>query len=154
PIGIPHATTRNDIYSFQKIPRFSPSFRILMLHYRDISQDERLYPDASRFIPERFLDANEALTNDNPAEYTGRRVCPGWLGYPTLAGTLVIPLWSAIATMLATVEFSFAKDDQGEMINFTPQFTTELTRCFVSLCHSILLSLTVLSFLLRYGLSL
>jgi hypothetical protein len=48
--------------------------------------------------------------------------------------------------MLAAVEFSLAKDDQGNVIDFTPQFTGGLTQYFVSLCHSILLSLTVSSF--------
>jgi len=37
--------------------------------------------------------------------------------------------------MLATVEFSFAKDDQGKMIDFTPQFATGLAQYFVSLRH-------------------
>lgn len=49
---------------------------------RAISRDEDRYPDASRFMPERFLDANGALTNDDPAGYVfglGRRACPGGL---------------------------------------------------------------------------
>jgi hypothetical protein len=33
-----------------------------------------------------------------------------------------------MATMLATVDFSFAKDDQGEVIDFTPQFNPGLVR--------------------------
>jgi hypothetical protein len=41
--------------------------------------------------------------------------------------------WSAIVTMLATLDISSAKDDQGKAINFTPEFTTGLTWCFVSL---------------------
>jgi hypothetical protein len=32
--------------------------------------------------------------------------------------------------MLAAVEFSFAKDDQGRVIDFTPQFTAGLTQYF------------------------
>jgi hypothetical protein len=42
-------------------------------------------------------------------------------------------LWSAIVTMLATVEFSPAKDDQGKVIELTPQFTTGLTQYLVFL---------------------
>jgi hypothetical protein len=39
--------------------------------------------------------------------------------------------------MLATVEFSPAKDDQGNAIEFTPRFTTGLTQYLVFLvsCH-------------------
>jgi hypothetical protein len=33
--------------------------------------------------------------------------------------------------MLATVVFSSAKDDQGNVIEFTPRFTTGLTQCLV-----------------------
>jgi hypothetical protein len=113
-------------------------------------------------MPERFLDANGALTDDNPAEYVfgaGLRICPGWLSYSILLSsnmswvtlykgrhTVDATLWSAIATMLAAVEFSFAIDDQGKVIDFTPQFTGGLTQYFVSSCRSILPSLTVSSF--------
>jgi hypothetical protein len=135
--------------------------RIMTVCYRGITRDKKRYPDASRFMPERFLDASGALTDDDPAEYvfgSGRRVCPGWLSCSILLSyemwwvtlqqgryTVDATLWSAIAAMLAAVEFSFAKDDQGRVIDFTPQFTGGLTQCVVSLCHSILLSLTISS---------
>jgi len=41
-----------------------------------------------------------------------------------------------MVTMLATVDFSFAKDDQGKVIDFTPQFNTGLIRYFVSSSHA------------------
>ncbi|KAG1761047.1 cytochrome P450 [Suillus occidentalis] len=113
PIGIPHATSSDDIYDGYFIPK----------GLLGITRDEMRYPDASRFMPERFLDANGALTDDNPAEYVfgaGLRICPG-------RHTVDATLWSAIATMLAAVEFSFARDDQGKVIDFTPQFTGGLT---------------------------
>ncbi|KAG2069064.1 cytochrome P450 [Suillus decipiens] len=106
-----------------------------------ISRDEKRYPDASRFMPERFLDVNGALADDDPAGYvfgSGRRACPGRY-------TVDSTLWSAIATMLATIEFSFAKDDEGKIVDFTPQFTTGLTQYFVSLYSFTLLSLIVSS---------
>jgi hypothetical protein len=37
--------------------------------------------------------------------------------------------------MLATVDFSYAKDDQGKVIDFTPQFNPGLVRYFVSSFH-------------------
>jgi cytochrome P450 len=119
PLGIPHATSSDDIYDGYFIPKGTT----VICNIWAISRDEKRYPDASRFMPERFLDVNGALTDDDPAEYvfgSGRRACPGRY-------TVDATLWSAIATMLATVEFSFAKDGQGKTIDFTPQFTTGLT---------------------------
>ncbi|KAG2114150.1 cytochrome P450 [Suillus discolor] len=120
PLGIPHATSSDDIYDGYFIPKGTT----VMCNIWAISRDEKRYPDASRFMPERFLDVNGALTDDDPSEYVfglGRRVCPG-----RYAGDASV--WSAIVTMLSTVEFSFPKDDQGNPIDFTPQFNMGLVR--------------------------
>ncbi|KAG2054196.1 cytochrome P450 [Suillus hirtellus] len=120
PLGVPHASTSDDTYDGYFIPKGT----IIMCNIWGISRDEKRYPKASRFMPERFLDVNGTLTDDNPAGYVfgfGRRACPG--RYAADAS-----LWSAIVTLLATVEFSSAKDDQGKVIEFTPQFTTGITR--------------------------
>ncbi|KAG1849790.1 cytochrome P450 [Suillus tomentosus] len=120
PLGVPHATMSDDIYDGYFIRKGTT----VVCNTWGISRDEKRYPDASRFMPERFLDVSGALTDDNPAGYIfgfGRRGCPG--RYAADAS-----LWSAIVTMLATVEFSSAKDDQGKVIEFTPQFTTGATR--------------------------
>ncbi|KAG1775731.1 cytochrome P450 [Suillus placidus] len=93
-----------------------------------ISRDEKRYPEASRFMPDRFIDANGALTDDNPAEYVfglGRRICAGRHVADASA-------WSAIATMLATVDISSAKDDQGKTIDFTPKFMVGVVRYLAS----------------------
>ncbi|KAG2060510.1 cytochrome P450, partial [Suillus hirtellus] len=119
PLSIPHVTTSDDTYDDYFIPKGT----VVMYNIWGISRDEKRYPEASRFMPERFLDVNGTLTDDNPTGYVfgfGRRACPG--RYAADAS-----LWSAIVTMLAMVEFSFAKDDQGKVIEFTPQFTTGLT---------------------------
>jgi hypothetical protein len=119
PSGVPHASISDDIFDGYFIPKGAT----VVCNVWGISRDEKRYPEPSRFIPERFLDVNNVLTNDDPARYIfgfGRRECPG--RYAADAS-----LWSAIVTMLATVEFSSAKDDQGKAIEFTPQFTTGLT---------------------------
>ncbi|KAG1884198.1 cytochrome P450, partial [Suillus subluteus] len=73
PLGsVPHAASSDDIYDGY----FIPKGLILTLHHRGISRDEKRYPEASRFMPERFLDVNGALTDDDPAGYvfgSGRR---------------------------------------------------------------------------------
>ncbi|KAG1861718.1 cytochrome P450 [Suillus subalutaceus] len=120
PLGLPHATSSDDVYDGYFIPKGA----IIAYNIWGITRDEKRYPDASRFIPERFIDVDGALTADDPAQYIfglGRRICPG--RYTADAST-----WSAIATMLATLDISSAKDDQGKVISFTPTFTTGVAR--------------------------
>ncbi|KAF8834119.1 cytochrome P450, partial [Paxillus ammoniavirescens] len=89
-----------------------------------ISRDEARYPNAEQFIPERFLTAEGTLTDDNPAEYIfgfGRRICPGRY-------TADASVWSAIATMLATLEFTLANDAEGKDIIPEPKYVTGVAR--------------------------
>ncbi|OAX41196.1 cytochrome P450 [Rhizopogon vinicolor AM-OR11-026] len=120
PLGLPHATTSEDIYDGYFIPKGAT----VVYNVWAISRDEKRYHDACRFMPERFIDDNGQLTDDDPAQYVfgmGRRICPG--RYAADAS-----VWSAIATMLVTLNISSAKDDDGKTITFTPEFTTGLTR--------------------------
>ncbi|KAG2116998.1 cytochrome P450 [Suillus discolor] len=129
PIGIPHATSSEDTYDGYYIPKDDQwakcrtSGAIVMCNLWAISHDEKRYPDACHFIPERFIDINGALTDDDPVQYIfglGRRICPG--RYIADAS-----MWSAIVTMLSTVDISSAKDDQGKAVDFTPKFATGIT---------------------------
>ncbi|KAG2076404.1 cytochrome P450-like protein, partial [Suillus decipiens] len=88
--------------------------------------DEKHYPNASCFVPERFINVNGISTGGDPAQFVfsfGRRICPDLGQYAADAS-----LWSAIVTILATLDISSAKDGQGKDINFTPKFTTGLSR--------------------------
>ncbi|KAG2100409.1 cytochrome P450 [Suillus discolor] len=136
PLGVSHATSSDDVYEGYFIPKGA----IITHNTWGITRNEKRYPDASRFIPERFIDVNGALTDDDPAQYLfgfGRRVCPGRY-------TADASAWSAIVTMLAALDISSAKDDQGKVISFTPTFITGLVRYSTS--SSFVLSLTLLSF--------
>ncbi|KAG2356965.1 cytochrome P450 [Suillus spraguei] len=116
PLGVSHSTSSNDVYDGYFIPKGT----IITCNTWAITRDEKRYPEASRFIPERFIDVDGALTSDDPAQYvfgTGRRICPG--RYTADAST-----WSAIVTMLAASDISSAKDDQGKVISFTPTLIT------------------------------
>ncbi|KAG2119776.1 cytochrome P450 [Suillus discolor] len=81
-----------------------------------ITRNEKRYPDASRFIPERLIDVDGALTNDDLAQYIF-----GFGPWRYTADAFVRP---AIVTMLATLDISSVKDDQGKVISFTPTFIT------------------------------
>ncbi|KAG2127548.1 cytochrome P450 [Suillus bovinus] len=120
PLGLPHATLSDDVYDGYFIPKGT----IIMHNTWGSTRDEKRYPDASRFIPERFIDVDGTLTTDDPAQYIfgfGRRICPGRY-------TAVASAWSAIVTMLATLDISFAKDDQDKVISFTPTFIGGVAR--------------------------
>lgn len=84
-LGIPHATTQDDIYEGKLIPKGTvcfPSFTAL-------SHDPERYPNPEIFDPDRFKDDNigsaaSALSTDymkrDHIHYGfGRRLCPGIL---------------------------------------------------------------------------
>ncbi|KAG2134906.1 cytochrome P450 [Suillus bovinus] len=121
PLGVPHAASSDDVYNGYFIPKGT----IITYNTWGITRDEKRYSDASRFIPERFINNDGGLTDDDPAQYIfglGRRRCPG--RYTADSST-----WSAIVTMLATLDISSAKDDQGKAISFAPTFIAGVIRC-------------------------
>ncbi|KAG8728589.1 hypothetical protein FRC10_004813 [Ceratobasidium sp. 414] len=65
PIGMPHASHRDDIYKGYRIPKGA---------IVAISQNPNVYKDPETFEPDRFLDPSVAAS---PAFGFGRRGCPG-----------------------------------------------------------------------------
>ncbi|KAG0692541.1 hypothetical protein DFH29DRAFT_968899, partial [Suillus ampliporus] len=63
------------------------------------------YPNASHFMPERFIDV-------------GRYI-------------LLMPLYGCYCDHVGYVDFSLAKDDQGNVIEFTPNSQTGITHTVV-----------------------
>ncbi|KAI9457408.1 cytochrome P450, partial [Boletus coccyginus] len=119
PSGGPHAVTRNDIYKGYFIPKGA----IIVVNAWAISRDGARYPDGDKFLPERFLDAEGMLTDDDPGEFAfgfGRRRCPG--RYAADAS-----VWGAIATMLATLDFNLARGADGNDVTFKVTFTSGAT---------------------------
>ena len=54
--------------------------RLTQYSRRAMSRDESRYPNGDKFIPERFLNAEGMLTDDDPSDFVfgfGRRKCPG-----------------------------------------------------------------------------
>ncbi|KAF9228926.1 cytochrome P450 [Gyrodon lividus] len=120
PLGVPHATSTSDIYKGFYIPKGTT----IIPNTWAMSRDEVRYPNAEQFIPERFLTAEGTLIDDDPSEFVfgfGRRLCPG-------RHTADASLFSAIATVLATLEFSPAKDAKDKDIAFEPKYINGITR--------------------------
>ncbi|KAH7931186.1 cytochrome P450 [Leucogyrophana mollusca] len=120
PMGVPHATSSSDVYEGHFIPKAAT----VILNTWAMSRDETVYPDASEFKPDRWLNSDGQLNDAQPPDFIfgfGRRICPG----RHLADTSI---WAAIALLLATFEFRIAKDSQGNDIPFTPTFTHGITR--------------------------
>ncbi|KIJ07215.1 hypothetical protein PAXINDRAFT_121182 [Paxillus involutus ATCC 200175] len=120
PLG-PHATTSSDTYKGFISPK---AWATVVANIWAMSRDEARYQNAEQFVPERFLTAEGALTDDNPSGFIfgfGRRLCPE-------RHTADASLWSAIAMMLATLEFTLAKDAGGENIVFESTYVNGATR--------------------------
>ncbi|KAH7926749.1 cytochrome P450 [Leucogyrophana mollusca] len=120
PLGVAHATTNSDVYEGYYIPKGAT----VVANTWAMSRNETLYPDASSFIPERFLDSNGRLLDPESPSYIfgfGRRICPG--RYAAEAS-----VWAVVASTLAVLEFSKAKDAQGKDIDFMPTSSVGLTR--------------------------
>ncbi|KAG2366730.1 hypothetical protein BDR07DRAFT_1273916 [Suillus spraguei] len=110
PLGLPHMTSQDDLYEGYIIPKGSA-----------ISRDESLYPDASRFDPQRHLTAEGKLKDDPLAGHFafgfGRRICPG-------RHFAELSLWAAMVSILSTVRITKAKDSEGKDILVIPEYTT------------------------------
>ncbi|KIK95907.1 hypothetical protein PAXRUDRAFT_826540 [Paxillus rubicundulus Ve08.2h10] len=115
-----HCSSSSDVYKGFHIPKGAMVFANVWA----MTRDEARYPNAEQFVPERFLAAEGALTDDNPSGYIfgfGRRLCPG-------QHTADASLWISIATMLATLEFALAKDAEGKDVAFRPTYVNGVTR--------------------------
>jgi len=118
PLALPHATTNEDVYEGSYIPKGATVF----VNVWGIGHDEQTYPEPFKFNPERFIKEDGTLTEEDfPFGFGfGRRVCPG-------RHVADASMWIAIASMLATLDFLKAKDDDGNEIDFSPEFTSGAT---------------------------
>jgi len=107
PLTLPHVLREDDIYKGYLIPRGS----IVIANIWAMLRDESVYPNASEFIPERFLEevSPEMKRKMDPRSYVfgfGRRRCPG-------ADLVESSIWLLAATMIATLDISKEKDEKG-----------------------------------------
>ncbi|KAG1792663.1 cytochrome P450 [Suillus plorans] len=119
PLGIPHATSNDDVYDGYFIPKGA----MVMVNQWALSRDEDVFPDASRFDPSRHLTVDGKLKDPFVNHFAfghGRRICPGrWFAENSL--------WTAAVAILAVLRIDHAKDSNGNKIEVKPEFTTGLT---------------------------
>ncbi|EIM81797.1 cytochrome P450 [Stereum hirsutum FP-91666 SS1] len=111
PLGIARRTDHDDFYEGYFIPKGT----VVLPNVWSISQKQNEKYDPTMFIPERFLDPSEEITD--PFTYVfgfGRRVCPG----KALAEN---SLFAAIAGILSV--FDISEVAPGELV---PQFGPSL----------------------------
>ncbi|KAF8958858.1 cytochrome P450 [Flammula alnicola] len=110
PQGVPHTSTKDDIYRGYYIPKGS----IIMANTWAMLNDEKTFPNPSLFDPERFLTNGELRFEipdpDVVATFGfGRRICPGsHIGLSSF--------WIAAASILACFNISKAVDEHGNEI--------------------------------------
>jgi len=81
PLGIPHATTKADVYDVYDIPKGATVY----VNIDVLVKDPNLFDDPETFNPSRFLTPQKSAGNWNgkaESDFTipfgfGRRVCPG-----------------------------------------------------------------------------
>lgn len=121
PLGIPHATTVDDVYEGYYIPKGA----LVIINVWAMSRDATKFDDPEEFKPERFMNGdgefiNNPATSSDPIFGLGRRTCPGRFAAEAF-------LWVAIVSMLATFHITKAKDAYGKEIPVERKFTTGIS---------------------------
>jgi len=76
PLGVPHATTEDDVYEGYFIPKGA----IVATNVWAVLHDPATYPDPDSFKPERFINPDGSVRDDPVlaiAFGSGKRICPG-----------------------------------------------------------------------------
>jgi len=85
---------------------------VIVSSRRTLSRDERVYPDAEAFRPERFHNLDRATAEYmDPRNYVfgfGRRICPGLLISDS-------SIWLAIADIIATSDIAKCRDASSKI---------------------------------------
>ncbi|KAI6099770.1 cytochrome P450 [Pisolithus sp. B1] len=118
PLGVPHATTNADVYNGYFIPQGAT----IITNTWAMTRNEAKYSNPEEFSPERFFTASGEL-NDDHVSYVfgaGRRICAGRY----IADASV---WSAMVSILATLNITKCKDEQGNELPVNPKWIAGVT---------------------------
>ncbi|KAG6808984.1 hypothetical protein H0H92_002091 [Tricholoma furcatifolium] len=122
PLNLPHRLMEDDIYNGMFIPKGSLIFGNIWA----ITRDERIYKNASAFVPERFLEEVDAATarRRDPRNYVfgfGRRQCPG-------QNLVESSIWLLMASMIATLDITKSVDASGKPVEPKVEFDNPIFR--------------------------
>ncbi|PPQ63628.1 hypothetical protein CVT24_004381 [Panaeolus cyanescens] len=115
-LGVPHIATDNDVYRGYYIPKGSS----IIPNIWSMTRDETRYPDPETLKPERYLNPDGTL-NDDDLILTfgfGRRVCPG----KDFSGNTT---WLTIVSVLSLFKIS-KKDSQVNGVTFSSDGTVRI----------------------------
>ncbi|KDR82184.1 hypothetical protein GALMADRAFT_135544 [Galerina marginata CBS 339.88] len=113
PLGLPHCVTEDDYYKGYFIPKGTTVFSNIWA----MTHDEAVYTEPFKFQPERFIDEDGKLNDDDRilAYGFGRRLC---VGKHIASSTM----WLVIASVLASFDISKSKDDFGNDIEIDDDY--------------------------------
>ncbi|KIK61824.1 hypothetical protein GYMLUDRAFT_260831 [Collybiopsis luxurians FD-317 M1] len=115
PLSLSHTSIEDDMYHGYFIPKGCE----VIPNVWAMNRDPDVYYEPDKFIPERFLESEKGPFRNIHEIYAfgfGRRVCAG----RHMAENTV---WLAIASVLATITLGKAKDEKGDEINISGEFT-------------------------------
>lgn len=102
PLGVPHVCTQENEYRGYRIPKGA----IIIGHTTATVRDERVYKNADKFDPDRYLDP----TVPPPQAFGwGQRLCPGQHFFKVI-------FFLEVAMILATFNIERCKDENGNEI--------------------------------------
>ncbi|CAE6509195.1 unnamed protein product, partial [Rhizoctonia solani] len=104
PLGVPHICTEDNEYRGYRIPKGAMMAMTL---------DERVYKDADKFDPDRFLDPSVPLP---PVFGWGQRICPGKHFFTEI-------FFLEVVMILATMNVEKCRDENGKQIIPTEETT-------------------------------
>ncbi|VDB95598.1 unnamed protein product [Peniophora sp. CBMAI 1063] len=121
PLGLPHRLSQDDVYENMYIPKGTLVFANIWA----LLQDPELFPEPSRYNPDRYLNLNEErFATMDPRNYVfgfGRRICPG-------EHMVDSSVWLLIVCMIATLKIDKAKDSTGNPIEPVVEYPNSVFR--------------------------
>ncbi|KAI0288685.1 cytochrome P450 [Russula brevipes] len=108
PLGVPHASTEDDVYKGFFIPKGS----LVIADAWAVLHNPDLYPDPEVFKPERFLNEDGTFRDDPTialAFGVGKRICPG-------RHLVDLILFSFVSSVLSVFHVTKATDENGHEI--------------------------------------
>ncbi|KAJ7367013.1 cytochrome P450 [Mycena albidolilacea] len=117
PLGVPHATTQDDIYKGCFIPKGTT----VLANIWAMAHNESMYPNPDKFDPGRLLNTDGQLNVDDHilGFGFGRRICAGRYAADAT-------VWATIVSILSTFNIEKAKDVNGKEIEIKIEFTDGL----------------------------